>query len=295
MGLECFDEWTRKDEGSDMTWTQIIIYALVQGITELFPVSSVGHAVILPYLAGWTDISGNKQFLPFVVMLHLGTAFALLIYFWRDWLNLIRALFVPRAKERRLLGRIIMATIPAAVIGAGLEHKFRQLFPSALSAGIFLIVNGLVLFLADRLRKNAAHSRFKEIEQVSYPQSFFVGLIQSLALIPGFSRSGVTMTAGLGVGLSYEEAARFSFLLATPVILGAGILEVPKVIKSHSPQMLHFGIVGGILAGIVAFLSTAFLMKYFQSHEVRALRPFGYYSIIVGAIVAVLAALNLHL
>lgn len=278
-----------------MTWTQIIIYALVQGITELFPVSSVGHAVILPYLAGWTKISGSSQFLPFVVMLHLGTAFALLIYFWRDWLNLVRALFVRKSKERRLLGRIIMATIPAAVIGATLEHKFRALFPYALSAGIFLVVNGLVLFLADRMRKNAARTQFKPIEQVSYPQSFLIGLVQALALIPGFSRSGVTMTASLGVGLSYEESARFSFLLATPIILGAGILEVPKVIKSHSSQMLHFGIVGGILAGIVAFLSTAFLMKYFQNHEVRALRPFGYYSIIVGAIVALMAAFNIHL
>lgn len=277
-----------------MTWTQIIIYALVQGITELFPVSSVGHAVILPYLAGWKNISGNTQFLPFVVMLHLGTALALLIYFWRDWVNLIRALFVRRSKERKLLGRIIAATIPAAVIGAALEHKFRALFPSALSAGLFLIVNGLVLFLADRMRRNAARTRMKPIEKISYPQSFFIGLVQALALIPGFSRSGVTMTASLGVGLDYEEAARFSFLLATPIILGAGILEVPKMLKSHSTQMLHFGIVGGLLAGIVAFLSTAFLMRYFQDHEVRALRPFGYYSIVVGAIVAILAGFHLH-
>lgn len=278
-----------------MTWIQIIIYALVQGITELFPISSVGHAVMLPYLAGWNHISGNNQFLPFVVMLHLGTAFALLIYFWRDWLNLIRALFTPRAKERKLLGRVIVATIPAAAIGFLLEHKLRDLFPSALSAGIFLVVNGLILFVADRLLKKGSRARLKSIEQISYPQSFMIGVVQSLALIPGFSRSGVTMTAGLGTGMSYEESARFSFLLATPVILGAGILEVPKVLKSHSPQMVHFGIVGGLLAGIVAFLSVAFLMRYFQQSEVKALRPFAYYSIIVGAGVAVLAALNLHL
>ncbi|MCF8565795.1 undecaprenyl-diphosphate phosphatase [Alicyclobacillus tolerans] len=275
-----------------MNWTILIIYALVQGITELFPVSSVGHAVILPYLAGWTNISGNAQFLPFVVMLHLGTAFALIIYFWRDWLDLIIALFTPGSKERKLLGRLIAATIPAAVIGGLLEHKFRELFPSALSAGIFLIVNGFVLYLADRMQRSRGDKR---IGQISYGQSFFVGLVQSLALIPGFSRSGVTMTAGLGVGLSYEESARFSFLLATPVILGAGILEVPKMLKSHSTQMIHYGVVGGLLAGVVAFLSTAFLMRYFQDHEVRALRPFALYCVIAGAIVAVLAALNIHL
>jgi len=277
-----------------MTWIQIIIYALVQGITELFPVSSVGHAVMLPYLAGWTNISGNNQFLPFVVMLHLGTAFALLIYFWRDWLNLIRALFTPRAKERRLLGRVIVATIPAAAIGFLIEHKLRDLFPSALSAGLFLVVNGLILFVADRLLKKGSRARFKSIEQISYPQSFLIGVVQSLALIPGFSRSGVTMTAGLGMGMSYEESARFSFLLATPVILGAGILEIPKVLKSHTPGMLHFGIVGGLLSGIVAFLSVAFLMRYFQQSEVKALRPFAYYSVIVGGVVAVLAALHMH-
>jgi undecaprenyl-diphosphatase len=279
-----------------VTWFQIIVTALVQGITEMFPVSSVGHAVILPYLAGWTNITESDQFLPFVVMLHLGTAIALLWYFRRDWVEFIASLFGSRQgrhklQQRRTLLLIIVATIPAAIIGKLFEHKFRELFPSALSAAIFLVVNGVVLLVADRLRRRAGRG---QIENLSYLQSFGIGLIQALALIPGFSRSGVTMTASLASGLSYEESARFSFLLATPIILGAGILEVPKVMKSHEPGMLTYGIVGGILAGIFAYLATAFLMRYFKTHEVRALRPFAFYCMAVGAIVAVLSVAGVH-
>lgn len=274
-----------------MTTLQVIIYAIVQGITELFPVSSVGHGVILPYLAGWANISGSSQFLPLLVMLHLGTALALLLFFWRDWVDLISSLWLPKHRQRRLLGLIVVATIPAAVIGKLFEHKFRALFPSALSAGIFLIVNGLVLFLADRLQRRA---RDKSISEIGYGQSFLIGVAQILALIPGFSRSGVTITAGLGLGLSYEESARFSFMLATPIILGAGVLEVPKMVKSHAHHMLTLGVIGGICAGIVALISTGFLMRYFKTHEVRALRPFAVYCMVVGAVVAVLAGLHIH-
>ncbi len=275
-----------------MHTSQIVIYALVQGITELFPVSSVGHAVILPYLAGWSSISNSSQFLPFVVMLHLGTAFALLVYFWRDWLALILSIFDrTMRKQRRLLLLIIVATIPAAIIGKVFEHKFRELFPSALSASLFLIVNGLVLLLADRIKHRQGSV---ELHRMSYGKSFFVGLVQVLALIPGFSRSGVTMTAGLGVGLDYDEAAHFAFLLATPIIAGAGILEVPKVLASHNTTMIHLGLLGGLLSGVVAFLSTAFLMHYFRTHEVRALRPFAYYCFVVGVGVALMAVLGIH-
>ncbi|KPV42353.1 undecaprenyl-diphosphate phosphatase [Alicyclobacillus ferrooxydans] len=276
-----------------MSWIQTIVYAIVQGITELFPISSVGHAVLLPYLAGWVSVSQNNQFLPFVVMLHLGTAIALLIYFWRDWVRLIGSLFqAGKAAEKRLLLLIIVATIPAAIVGKLFEHKFRALFPSALSAALFLIVNGFVLLLADRLRKR--HRQTVRLSRMGYGQSFFIGLIQVLALIPGFSRSGITMTAALAVGLSYEDAAQFSFLLATPVILGAGILEVPKVIHSHATQVLHFGIIGGILTGILAFLSTFFLMRYFRGDITNALRPFAVYCIVVGVVVSLMVAAGLH-
>lgn len=280
-----------------MNWLQIIITALVQGITELFPISSVGHAVILPYILGWTNILNSKQFLPFVVMLHLGTALALLIYFFRDWIDLIWSFFQapdpnhPRTPRKHTFLLLVVATIPAAIIGKLFEHKFRELFPSALSASIFLIINGIILLIADRLKKNSGN---RKITDMSFMQSFLIGVAQVLALIPGFSRSGVTMTAGLGLGLTYEESARFSFLLATPIILGAGVLEVPKVLKDHATHMLAYGVVGGILAGIVAYLSTAFLMKYFKTHEVRAFRPFAFYSIGVGVIVAILSVAHIH-
>jgi undecaprenyl-diphosphatase len=154
-----------------------------------------------------------------------------------------------------------------------------------------LIVNGIILLIADRLKHRQGSV---PLHRLSFGKGFLVGLVQVLALIPGFSRSGITMTAGLGVGLEYDEAARFAFLLATPIIAGAGILEVPKVLASHDTTMIHLGLLGGLLSGLVAFLSTAFLMHYFRTHEVRALRPFAYYCIVVGGVVSILAALGLH-
>lgn len=272
---------------------QVIIYGIVQGITELFPISSVGHAVILPYLFNWTDVSTSNVFLPFVVMLHLGTGLALLIYFLPEWIRLIASLFIrDRRAERRTFLLLVVATIPAAIIGKLFETKLQDLFPHALSAAIFLIINGFVLFWADSMR----HRRrtFRHIHDMSYGRSFIIGVIQAFALIPGFSRSGITMTAGLASDLTYDESARFSFLLATPVILGAGVLEVPKIVHQHNHQMLHYGLIGGVVAGIVALLSTMFLMRYFKTSEVRALRPFGWYCIVVGVFVAIMAIANLH-
>jgi undecaprenyl-diphosphatase len=272
---------------------QVIVYAIMQGITELFPISSVGHAVILPYLFHWTQFSMAPQFLAFVVLLHLGTGLALLIYFIKDWIRLIAALFIrERRNERRQLLLIIVATIPAAIIGKLFEKSLQNLFPHALSAAIFLIINGFVLFAADNLRRRKRAT--VKLEQMSYGRSFVIGIVQAFALIPGFSRSGITMTAGLSTGMSYEDSARFSFLLATPVILGAGLLEVPKLMHSGNAQMLHDGLIGGLVAGIVALLCTAFLMRYFQTNEVKALRPFGIYCIIVGIIVALMALFGLH-
>ncbi|GGI99192.1 undecaprenyl-diphosphatase [Alicyclobacillus cellulosilyticus] len=282
---------------------QVLFTALVQGITEMFPVSSVGHAVIMPYLLGWTNLTASDQFLPFVVLLHLGTAIALLWYFRRDWIELIGAVLglggqpsgVRRA-NRRLFALIVVATIPAAILGKLLEHKLRQLFPSAVSASLFLMLNGVILLFADRLRRRSGQGRSGrgEIDRMSYAQSFLIGLLQALALIPGISRSGITMTAGLATGLSYEEAARFSFLLATPIILGAAVLEVPKAVHDHAHTMLAYGVLGGLVAGVFAYLATAFLMRHFKTHEVRALRPFAYYCLAVGAVVFVLALMGWH-
>ncbi|GMA50653.1 undecaprenyl-diphosphatase 1 [Alicyclobacillus contaminans] len=281
-----------------MLWLQVVITAMVQGVTELFPVSSVGHAVILPYVLGWTNISDSDQFLPFVVMLHLGTALALLWYFRRDWIALIGSLFqsrrghVKRQENFRLLMLIVVATIPAAIIGKLLENKFRELFPSAVSASLFLMINGVILLIADRLRRKAGTG---QISRMSYGRSFIIGVLQAFALIPGISRSGITMTAGLATGLTYEEAARFSFLLATPVILGAAVVEIPKVLHAHATDMLMYGLVGGVLAAVFAYLTTVFLMRYFRTQEVRALRPFARYCLIVGALVFILAVTGIHL
>ncbi|WAH36633.1 undecaprenyl-diphosphate phosphatase [Alicyclobacillus dauci] len=272
---------------------QVIVYAIMQGITELFPISSVGHAVILPYVFNWTEFTTSDTFLAFVVMLHLGTGLALLIYFWRDWVRLIASLFIREMRrERKQLLLIIVATIPAAILGKLFEHKLQDLFPHAASAAIFLIVNGFVLLVADRMRRKRKATR--KLEDLSYGRSFWIGVVQAFALIPGFSRSGITMTAGLSSGLDYEDSARFSFLLATPVILGAGVLEVPKMLHSHNHQMLNYGLIGGLVAGIVALLATAFLMRYFRTTEVKALRPFGFYCIIVGIIVLLMTILGLH-
>lgn len=274
--------------------TQVVFYAIMQGITELFPISSVGHAVILPYLFNWQSFSNSKVFLPFIVMLHLGTGLALLLYFLKDWIQLVKSLFVREMRrERRQILLIIVATIPAAILGKAFEHKLQALFPHALSAAIFLILNGLVLFWADGARRRSGRG-IGHLENLKYGRSFIIGVVQAFALIPGFSRSGITMSAGLASGLSYEESARFSFLLATPVILGAGVLEVPKMLHHGTTQMLHYGMLGGVIAGIVAVLSTAFLMRYFRTSEVRALRPFGWYCIVVGVVVALMAMFGLR-
>jgi len=255
---------------------QALILAVTQGATELFPISSVGHGVIIPYLLHW---SYNQQsLLPFMVMLHLGTALALLLYFRRDWWDFLLSVFDPRrADGRRLLAMVIIGTVPAAVIGFAFEKKFTALFPDARSASFFLIVNGLFLWLGERLRGRG----HKGLERLKPVQALIIGILQSLALVPGFSRSGVTMVGGLIYGYTHEAAARFAFLLATPIILGAAVLEVPKMLKFGHSQMA-IASVGGLAAGIVAFLSVSFLMRYFRRREVEALRPFAYYCLVLG-------------
>jgi undecaprenyl-diphosphatase len=264
-----------------MTGLQALIVAIVQGLTELFPVSSLGHAVLLPRLLGWSLNESDPAFLPFLVVLHLGTAAALLIYFWRDWVNILLAFFgVGTAKERReqwrLLWLIVLATIPAAVIGFALEKFLRVLFGAPPIAAFFLIVNGFILFGAERLRRRAGSGLAIEL---SWRQAIAIGLWQSLALIPGISRSGATMAGGLVAGMHHREAARFSFLIATPIILGAALLEVPHFL-THPAASGAFGPLvwlAGAVAGLTAYGSTAFLMRYFGRQDFEALDPFAYY------------------
>jgi undecaprenyl-diphosphatase len=272
-----------------MSGLQALITAIIQGLTELFPVSSLGHAVILPRLLHWGFSESDPSFLPFLVVLHLGTAAALLLYFWRDWVQIVGAFFgVGGAKERRerwrLLWLIIVATIPAVILGAALEKLLRHLFGSPEIAAGFLIVNGVILFAAERLRRRDAGQA--AATDMSWRTALIIGLWQSLALIPGISRSGTTMVGGLLGGLQHKEAARFSFLIATPIILGAAVLEVPHFFH-HQAESGGFGPLvwlAGIVAGITAYASTAFLMRYFGRQEFEALDPFAYYCVAAGAV-----------
>lgn len=264
-----------------MTLVQAVIIAILQGVTELFPVSSLGHAVVLPSLLGWHIDQDAPDFLPFLVVLHLGTAAALLIYFWRDWVGLVLAFIgVGSGEERRaqwrLLGLIVVATIPAVILGFVLEKWLRQLFGAPTVAAGFLIVNGALLYVGERLRRRAGD---KTLEQMSWIDALLIGLAQCTAFIPGISRSGATMVGGLLVGLHHKEAAHFSFLIATPIILGAGVLEVPHLLHQGGAQAMESSVVwiAGIVAGLTAYASTAFLMRYFGKHDVQSLDPFAYY------------------
>jgi undecaprenyl-diphosphatase len=266
-----------------MNTLQAIFLAVVQGVTELFPISSLAHAVILPKLLGWTNVDENSEgFLPFLVVMHLGTALALLAYFWRDWTAFATAVLLRRGSkaeaERRIFWRVVVATIPAVVVGFFLEKELRRAFGApTLVAGV-LIANGVMLFAAERLQGR----RERSLSRLRWLDAAVIGLWQCLALIPGFSRSGATMAGGYLAGLDHEDAARFSFLTATPVILGAAVLETPKLLHAHD----HFGgvsLLAGVTAGVVAFISVALLMRWFRQPEVRGFDPFAIYCVLAGA------------
>lgn len=267
-----------------MTLVQTLIIAIIQGISELFPISSVAHSVLTPYVFHWNlDSQFLKQnFLPYVVMLHLGTALALLVFFKDEWIKIIRSLLDRRKNNSlQLLILIIVGSIPAAIIGFVLEKPLTHLFSNVTTAAIFLIINGVLLFFGERTRTRGT----KTITELSYGQAAIIGLFQSLALVPGFSRSGSSMTAGFWMGLKHEESARFSMLLATPIIAGAGILEVPHLLRSHTHGLLTTSIIGGLVAGIFAYLSVLLLMRWFKKKEINAMGPFAYYCWAVGIIV----------
>jgi undecaprenyl-diphosphatase len=265
-----------------MTALQAIILAIVQGITELFPVSSLAHAEILPALLGWKFDEGEESFLPFLLLMHLGVALALIGYFWRSWLDFATAFLVrrgPKAEaERRIFWRVVVATIPAVIVGFFLEKELKRAFGAPVLAAGFLIANGVMLFAAERLRgrQERALARLRWVDAVA------IGLWQCLALIPGFSRSGATMAGGYLAGLDHEDAARFSFLTATPVILGAAILETPKLIHDHD-ELDGGALLAGVVAGVFAFVSTWALMRWFRQTEVRAFDPFALYCALAGA------------
>ena len=267
--------------------------AILQGITELFPISSLGHAVIVPPLLGWSSIDQHSpEFLPFVVILHVGTATALLLYFWREWLSIALGIIGrgPRAGDAwHALGLIVIATLPAVVIGFLFEKLVRGLFASPLVAALFLVLNGFLLLLGDYLRLQAETPRggVRPAAPLGWRGALAIGFWQCLAFIPGMSRSGAAMVGGLVAGLGHAEAAHFSFLIATPVIFGAAVLEIPKLMALPGHGLSMLVVASGVVAGVTAYLSIAFLMHYFRRRDFDdALVPFAIYCWVAGAFAA---------
>jgi undecaprenyl-diphosphatase len=268
-----------------MSALQAIVIAILQGATELFPVSSLGHAVVLPALLHWPLDQRSPEFLPFLVMLHLGTATALLAFFWRDWWSLatgVLGLASPHqiGESRRVFLLIVIATIPAVIVGFLLEKFVRGLFGTPLVAAVFLMVNAVLLLAGEKLR---GHSH-RPLAGLTMMDALTIGFWQCTALIPGISRSGATIVGGLLRGIDHEGAAHFSFLIATPIILGATVLEVPHLLRESVPAgVFELSVVAAVLAGITAYASTWFLMRYFRQHDAWALNPFAYYCAVIGA------------
>jgi undecaprenyl-diphosphatase len=288
----------------ELSLIQVIVLAVLQGVTELFPVSSLGHAVIIPAILVWPIDPRGPGLLPFLVILHLGTAAALLLFYWRDWIGLLTGLAgrggtQARAASVKLISLLAIGTVPAALLGFLLNHLFRELFGAPALAAMFLLLNGIMLWVGDRkhrLRQNAEGGG-KPIEALTATDALLIGLAQCAALLPGISRSGATIITGLGRGLSAGAAAHFSFLLAAPIIGGAGILEVPKLMHAiHEGRVgstyMTDSLIGGVIAGVAAWLSIAFLTRYFRVTEVKMMRPFAIYCVIAGA--GALALLSLR-
>ena len=314
---------------SHMTYPEAAVIGLIQGVSELFPVSSLGHSVLIPALVGgsWAKdlnaAAASSPYLAFVVGLHVATAIGLLVYFWRDWLRLIGAFFTSiahraaRTADERLIWMIIFATIPVGLVGLVADHETRVLFAKPVLAGVFLIINGLILFAGERFRPQKSRDADRELEEqdaggpparsagahasgqravrqqelsvairaderlaaMSYLRATLIGSVQVLALLAGISRDGVTMVAGLYKGLAREDAARFAFLLATPVILAAGLLELPKLTGPLGHGIHGQILVGSVLSGLGAYVSVRFLTRYFRT---RSLMPFAVYCLIFG-------------
>jgi undecaprenyl-diphosphatase len=277
----------------------VLFLAVLQGVTELFPVSSLGQSIIIPGLLGWGNLLTSETFVPILVMLHLGTATALLTFFWRDWVELIAAFFKTAFAGRldahpqgKTIWLIIVGTIPVGLAGLLLNGPIKAIFFSSqwpVIPAAFLCLNGAILFAGEQLRRRSepdVHDRykqeqaFKRIPQLTFLQGTLIGAAQTFALIPGISRSGISMVAGMGARLSHAEAARFSFLLATPVILLAGLLEVPKLFDAPTSTLV-IAIIGAVVSGIAAFLSVRFLTAYF---EVGRLTPFAIFCLVEGLI-----------
>jgi undecaprenyl-diphosphatase len=284
-------------------YAQAIILGLIQGVTELFPVSSLGHSVILPQLFGWTSVvaaqSASESFyLAFLVGLHVATALALAFFYRDQWVRIVRGLIGSLRRrqietaDERLGWLLVVATVPAGIVGLVLEHPLRVLFATPVAAAGFLVVNGFVLLGGEWIRRRAqvravvsAHEQTakgdRRLDTLEFREAGVVGVAQVFALLAGISRSGITMVAGLVRGLDHEDAARFSFLLATPIILAAGVYKLPDLLGPNGDGVRGQVLAGSIAAGVAAYLSVRFLSRYFTS---RTLLPFAVYSLVAGAL-----------
>jgi undecaprenyl-diphosphatase len=299
-----------------LSYLQAIVIGLLQGVTELFPVSSLGHSVLVPAVFGWhnlvNDQSASESFyLAFVVGLHVATAVALLVFFWRDWVRIISGFFRTlrtrsiETADERMAWLLVIATIPVGLTGFLFEHTFRTLFAKPQLAGIFLTINGVILAGAELLRRRLATPADEsgqtgdpiatanpsdvgvathQLATLKLRDGLAIGSAQVLALFAGISRAGATMAAGLLRGLSHEEAARFSFLMATPVILAAGMLKIPDLLGPLGNGVRGQIVVGSVVAGVSAYLSVRFLVKWFRT---RTLWPFSIYCLAAGVSCAI--------
>ncbi len=284
-----------------ISYFQALVLGALQGIAEPFPISSLGHAVIAPSLFGWDIHQNDEFFLSFLVATHCATAAVLFAFFWEDWKRILSGLWrsvrgraATEDADARLGWVIVVGTIPAGILGLALEHKLRTLFASPTSAAVFLMVNGVLLLLFERLRRRPPQPGDYEgdsdprIARMSFKQAVAIGTAQAAALVPGISRSGVTMGGGLMTGLSNEDAARYAFLLATPIIGAAGLLKLPDLLGSAGDGVRGQALVGAIAAAVTTWFAVRFLLRFFETNR---LNPFGIYCVLMGLFCVLVFAL----
>jgi len=275
-----------------ISYFQSIVLGIVQGVTEPFPVSSLGHAVLVPKVLGWDLPISNDKFVTFLVATHFATALVFLGIFWDHWVRIVKGLWRSIAQRRlppddtdaRLGWLLVIGTVPAGIIGLVFQHPLEDLFSNGYLVAVVLMLNGLMLLYAEGHRRRARVDEHDDdarlARSLGAKSAAGIGAAQALALIPGFSRSGATMAGGLLHGLSHRDAARFSFLLATPIILAAALYKLPSLAGSSGTGLRGQALVGAIAAAIAAWLSIRFLLRYYRTNK---LTPFGIYCIVAGA------------